>query len=281
MSAASSASTDGRVRESNSSLSVERDDRWLLTNSNERDTNRTAASSSTGSDDTADRMDHDNVLDDLDNDLPLDRNLNRTHTLLTYTNNNTGIHPNGKHVRNGAIRHRALTRTMIIHDIPTDDNGDFTSPETETSATYTLSIRANGFNDQHHAVSPPPPPSSLAISGSPDRPFDGALPFNLAGFQLLFSTPSFSGIFSSSPPSFSSFDPSKYIPSRFLWKQTPHEEMAARCETVLNTTMAEMDTYHTQKVEDFTTLAKEHLDGEIKFYEQVCFLAHFTSFPPG
>lgn len=45
--------------------------------------------------------------------------------------------------------------------------------------------------------------------------------------------------------------------------------MAARCETVLNTTMAEMETYHTQKGEDFATLTKEHLDGEIKFYEQV------------
>ncbi|KAH9852382.1 PX-domain-containing protein [Lenzites betulinus] len=47
------------------------------------------------------------------------------------------------------------------------------------------------------------------------------------------------------------------------------EDMAARCETVLNITMAEMDTYHTQKVEDFQELAKEHLDGEIAFYEQI------------
>src|ERR1700729_1929913 len=45
--------------------------------------------------------------------------------------------------------------------------------------------------------------------------------------------------------------------------------MAARCETVLNTTMAEMETYHSQKVEDFATITKEHLDGEINFYEQV------------
>ncbi|KAI9508532.1 hypothetical protein F5148DRAFT_1195231 [Russula earlei] len=52
---------------------------------------------------------------------------------------------------------------------------------------------------------------------------------------------------------------------------TPNEEVASRCETVLNTTMAEMETYHAQKVEDFATLAKEHLDGEIKFYEQVLF----------
>ena len=33
--------------------------------------------------------------------------------------------------------------------------------------------------------------------------------------------------------------------------------------------MAEMETYHTQKVEDFASIAKEHLDGEIEFYEQV------------
>ncbi|VDC02799.1 unnamed protein product [Peniophora sp. CBMAI 1063] len=47
------------------------------------------------------------------------------------------------------------------------------------------------------------------------------------------------------------------------------EQVAARCETVLNTTMAEIETYHTQKVEDFSNVAKEHLDGEIDFYEQV------------
>jgi sorting nexin-9/18/33 len=34
--------------------------------------------------------------------------------------------------------------------------------------------------------------------------------------------------------------------------------------------MAELETYHTQKSEDFKTLMKEHLDGEIAFYEQVC-----------
>jgi sorting nexin-9/18/33 len=45
--------------------------------------------------------------------------------------------------------------------------------------------------------------------------------------------------------------------------------MAARCETVLNTTMAEMETYHAQKLEDFRTLTKEYLDGEIAFHEQV------------
>ncbi|KAF5369089.1 hypothetical protein D9758_002873 [Tetrapyrgos nigripes] len=46
-------------------------------------------------------------------------------------------------------------------------------------------------------------------------------------------------------------------------------EMAARCETVLNTTMAEMETYHAQKLEDFSLLTKEHLDGEIQLYEQI------------
>ncbi|KAF9269127.1 PX-domain-containing protein [Marasmius fiardii PR-910] len=47
------------------------------------------------------------------------------------------------------------------------------------------------------------------------------------------------------------------------------EEMASRCETVLNTTMAEMETYHAQKVQDFSSLTKEHLDGEIALYEQI------------
>ncbi|KAL1742546.1 hypothetical protein HDZ31DRAFT_42969 [Schizophyllum fasciatum] len=51
--------------------------------------------------------------------------------------------------------------------------------------------------------------------------------------------------------------------------EQPDEEVAGRCETVLNVTMAEMDTYHQQKVQDFSTLAKDHLDGEIEFYEQV------------
>ncbi|KAF5388740.1 hypothetical protein D9757_004790 [Collybiopsis confluens] len=47
------------------------------------------------------------------------------------------------------------------------------------------------------------------------------------------------------------------------------DEMASRCETVLNTTMAEMETYHSQKVEDFRMLAKDHLDGEIALYSQI------------
>ena len=49
--------------------------------------------------------------------------------------------------------------------------------------------------------------------------------------------------------------------------------MAARCETVLNTTMAEFETYHDQKVEDFQTLTTEYLDGEIALYEQVSYLS--------
>ena len=45
--------------------------------------------------------------------------------------------------------------------------------------------------------------------------------------------------------------------------------MVARCETVLNTTMAEMDVYHTQKSEDLKAITVDHLDGEIALYEQV------------
>ncbi|KAG2107715.1 uncharacterized protein F5147DRAFT_696794 [Suillus discolor] len=48
-----------------------------------------------------------------------------------------------------------------------------------------------------------------------------------------------------------------------------NDEMAARCETVLNITMAEIDTYHDQKVENFGTITREYLDGEIHFYKQV------------
>ncbi|KAI0302386.1 hypothetical protein B0F90DRAFT_1627635 [Multifurca ochricompacta] len=59
------------------------------------------------------------------------------------------------------------------------------------------------------------------------------------------------------------------VASHTICPSQPDEEIASRCETVLNTTMAEMETYHTQKVEDFASLAKEHLDGEIEFYEQV------------
>ena len=45
--------------------------------------------------------------------------------------------------------------------------------------------------------------------------------------------------------------------------------MVTRCETVLNATMAEMDAYHAQKVDDLKAIAVDHLDGEIAFYEQV------------
>ncbi|KAG2050824.1 hypothetical protein BDR06DRAFT_891069, partial [Suillus hirtellus] len=48
-----------------------------------------------------------------------------------------------------------------------------------------------------------------------------------------------------------------------------NDEMAARCKTVLNITMAEMDTYHDQKVKNFSTITREYLDGEIHFYKQV------------
>ncbi|KAJ2927149.1 hypothetical protein H1R20_g9926, partial [Candolleomyces eurysporus] len=49
----------------------------------------------------------------------------------------------------------------------------------------------------------------------------------------------------------------------------PDDDVANRCETVLNITMAEMDTYHNQKFEDFQKLVTEHLDGEIQVYEQI------------
>ncbi|TFK26567.1 hypothetical protein FA15DRAFT_637246 [Coprinopsis marcescibilis] len=54
-----------------------------------------------------------------------------------------------------------------------------------------------------------------------------------------------------------------------VYGNQPDEDVAARCETVLNITMAEMDAYHAQKFEDTRTIAVEHLDGEIQFYEQV------------
>ncbi|KAI0322923.1 hypothetical protein OF83DRAFT_1048316 [Amylostereum chailletii] len=62
---------------------------------------------------------------------------------------------------------------------------------------------------------------------------------------------------------------SRYTEAMHPGKSTTDEVVGSRCETVLNTTMAEMEAYHTQKVEDFSALAKEHLDGEIEFYEQI------------
>lgn len=47
------------------------------------------------------------------------------------------------------------------------------------------------------------------------------------------------------------------------------EPTASRCETVLNTTMAEMDVYHEQKIEDIKMIVGDYLDGEIILYEQV------------
>ncbi|KAG8683235.1 hypothetical protein FRC11_013800, partial [Ceratobasidium sp. 423] len=46
-------------------------------------------------------------------------------------------------------------------------------------------------------------------------------------------------------------------------------ETSSRCETVLHTTLAEFNTYHTQRSEDITRIATEYLDEEIKLYEQV------------
>ena len=46
-------------------------------------------------------------------------------------------------------------------------------------------------------------------------------------------------------------------------------EKNARCETVLNVTMAELDVCHDQKAEDFKHLAIEFMDGEIEIYEKV------------
>ncbi|KAL7413741.1 hypothetical protein BDY24DRAFT_387978 [Mrakia frigida] len=43
----------------------------------------------------------------------------------------------------------------------------------------------------------------------------------------------------------------------------PSDEIAARCETVLNSTMAETSHYHDSKVEDFKTLTTSYLDSEI------------------
>ncbi|KAL4245133.1 hypothetical protein ABKN59_010528 [Abortiporus biennis] len=48
-----------------------------------------------------------------------------------------------------------------------------------------------------------------------------------------------------------------------------NEDLAARCETVLNTTMAEIETYHTQRSEDFKGIVEDYLDCEIRVVEQV------------
>lgn len=46
----------------------------------------------------------------------------------------------------------------------------------------------------------------------------------------------------------------------------PMDEVSGRCETVLNTTMSEFSTYHSQKQEDFERLTLELLNGEIELY---------------
>ncbi|KAF8761714.1 WASP-binding domain of Sorting nexin protein [Rhizoctonia solani] len=48
-----------------------------------------------------------------------------------------------------------------------------------------------------------------------------------------------------------------------------HHDTSSRCETVLHTTLAELETYHTQRAEDLTRVATEYLDEEIALYEQV------------
>ena len=45
--------------------------------------------------------------------------------------------------------------------------------------------------------------------------------------------------------------------------------VVGRCETVLNTTLAEFEHYHSQKRETFESITKAHLDSEIAFYEKV------------
>ncbi|KIM27719.1 hypothetical protein M408DRAFT_163569, partial [Serendipita vermifera MAFF 305830] len=47
------------------------------------------------------------------------------------------------------------------------------------------------------------------------------------------------------------------------------DEATGRCETVLNTTMSEFSTYHTQKQEDFERITLEHLNGEIALYSSI------------
>ncbi|KAF9072222.1 hypothetical protein BDP27DRAFT_1418145 [Rhodocollybia butyracea] len=54
------------------------------------------------------------------------------------------------------------------------------------------------------------------------------------------------------------------------------DELASQCKTVLDTTIAETETYPAQ-VEDFAILAKDHLDDEIRLYEQILIQAR-TSF---
>ncbi|PVG01410.1 PX-domain-containing protein [Serendipita vermifera] len=54
-----------------------------------------------------------------------------------------------------------------------------------------------------------------------------------------------------------------------LKDSSPSEEISNRCETVLNTTMSEFSTYHTQKQEDFEKITLDHLNSEIELYTDI------------
>ncbi|SPO44944.1 related to Sorting nexin 9 [Moesziomyces antarcticus] len=47
------------------------------------------------------------------------------------------------------------------------------------------------------------------------------------------------------------------------------EQLVARCETVVNVTMSEMDRVHDERVQDFHALGRSLLDGEIELYEGI------------
>lgn len=47
------------------------------------------------------------------------------------------------------------------------------------------------------------------------------------------------------------------------------EKIAARCETVLNVTLSEMDRLHDERVQDYHALGRSLLDGEIELYESI------------
>ncbi|EJC97781.1 uncharacterized protein FOMMEDRAFT_149578 [Fomitiporia mediterranea MF3/22] len=59
-------------------------------------------------------------------------------------------------------------------------------------------------------------------------------------------------------------------------KEEEENTAQARCETVLNTTLAEMDEYHSTKRDTFEQITKMHLDNEIAFYEQLLTRLHTT-----
>ncbi|KAJ1311888.1 hypothetical protein OPQ81_010347 [Rhizoctonia solani] len=61
----------------------------------------------------------------------------------------------------------------------------------------------------------------------------------------------------------------RYRESEHSADTSSNHETSSRCETVLHTTLAEFETYHTQRSEDLTWIATEYLDEEIALYEQV------------